>query len=528
MRTKNLLLTLATLSVFTITQLKSYSQTPGVGIGTTSPHTSALLDLTSNQQGFLPPRMTIAERNSITNPAKGLVVFTNDDSSFHFFDGTWRKLMTDREAWGMNGNAANPLAFIGTTNAMDLYFKVNNQSRVVLNQKGRLALYGNQDNLLIGMASGEALTTGHLNHFVGSFAGSSTTTGSYNWCSGYAAGANLTTGSRNYLSGNWAGATLDTGSYNHFAGIHAGFANVGGSFNHFDGYGAGSNNVGSISGGVEYGSYNYFSGFNAGLSNLSGGRNTLVGNFANVTRDSLFNAGAIGFDARVAQSNSFVIGGTGVRKVNVGIGTQAPQKTLDVQSGATHSDVAIFRSTGGFGQIFVTQGTNITDLGADGGGGYVGTNDGETENFRIRTGATTRMYFQHSTGNVGVGTFSPAEKLHVAGNLVVDGSINNESLQTPVFQPGWSNYGGAFGNASYYKDKENRVHLDGLAQTSSIPVNSVIFNLPPGYRPPHLLIFMVLNNTNMTRIDIYPDGNVRVPVGVPGWFNLTGISFRSI
>lgn len=46
-----------------------------VGIGTSSPDASALLDLNSTNQGLLPPRMTEAQRNTIATPAAGLIVW---------------------------------------------------------------------------------------------------------------------------------------------------------------------------------------------------------------------------------------------------------------------------------------------------------------------------------------------------------------------------------------------------------------------------------------------------------------------
>jgi len=46
-----------------------------VGIGTTSPSTSALLDVTSTTKGFLPPRMTTTQINAIGTPAAGLIVY---------------------------------------------------------------------------------------------------------------------------------------------------------------------------------------------------------------------------------------------------------------------------------------------------------------------------------------------------------------------------------------------------------------------------------------------------------------------
>jgi uncharacterized protein (TIGR02145 family) len=53
-----------------------------VGIGTTNPDSSALLELKSTNSGFLPPRMTFAQRNAIVSPAAGLMIYCTDcDSS---------------------------------------------------------------------------------------------------------------------------------------------------------------------------------------------------------------------------------------------------------------------------------------------------------------------------------------------------------------------------------------------------------------------------------------------------------------
>jgi hypothetical protein len=49
-----------------------------LGIGTTSPSASAILDVTSTTKGFLPPRMTNAQRTAISSPAVGLIVYCTD------------------------------------------------------------------------------------------------------------------------------------------------------------------------------------------------------------------------------------------------------------------------------------------------------------------------------------------------------------------------------------------------------------------------------------------------------------------
>ena len=64
-----------------------------VGIGTTTPAASSLLDVTSTTKGFLPPRMTTTQINAISSPAAGLVVYNTTLAVLCFYDGTgWKKV----------------------------------------------------------------------------------------------------------------------------------------------------------------------------------------------------------------------------------------------------------------------------------------------------------------------------------------------------------------------------------------------------------------------------------------------------
>jgi len=67
---KKLLLTLS----ITLLSIVVFSQ--NVGIGTNTPQ--AILDVVSTTNGFLPPRMTFAQRAAIVNPAQGLIVYCTD------------------------------------------------------------------------------------------------------------------------------------------------------------------------------------------------------------------------------------------------------------------------------------------------------------------------------------------------------------------------------------------------------------------------------------------------------------------
>lgn len=77
---KSRILTLA----FTLVTAIGFAQ---IGIGTTSPDASAVLDMTSTTQGVLIPRMTTAQRTAITSPAIGLQVYDTDTKAIWFYNG---------------------------------------------------------------------------------------------------------------------------------------------------------------------------------------------------------------------------------------------------------------------------------------------------------------------------------------------------------------------------------------------------------------------------------------------------------
>ncbi len=72
------------------------------------PNASAALDITSTIQGFLPPRMTGAQRDAIVNPAQGLMLYCTNCGTKgepEYYDGT---------AWvNLIGGAAAPVPTVG-------------------------------------------------------------------------------------------------------------------------------------------------------------------------------------------------------------------------------------------------------------------------------------------------------------------------------------------------------------------------------------------------------------------------------
>jgi len=65
-----------------------------VGVGTTTPDASAMLDVSSTTQGLLLPRLTAAQRTAIARPATGLLLYQTDaPAGFYFYDGSaWTAL----------------------------------------------------------------------------------------------------------------------------------------------------------------------------------------------------------------------------------------------------------------------------------------------------------------------------------------------------------------------------------------------------------------------------------------------------
>ena len=62
------------IQLFLLTSSFLYAQ---VGIGTTIPDTSSILDISSNSKGFLMPRLTTVERDAISLPAVGLMIYNS-------------------------------------------------------------------------------------------------------------------------------------------------------------------------------------------------------------------------------------------------------------------------------------------------------------------------------------------------------------------------------------------------------------------------------------------------------------------
>ncbi len=628
-----------------LTGLTAFSQ--NVGIGTVTPDPTAILDLSATGKGILVPRMDSATRNAIAGPARGLLVYDSSCRAFFVNRGTadnpdWKQLLSIADGWGTRGNTGTDTAinFIGPADNMPLHLAANGMKVIKLNAAnatyyfgkgaGRRNVSGNNniavgDSAMAGSltasqsialgqysmkdATGGAnigignralqLITGSNNIGIGNFSLQMAQQGYNNIGIGQSSLANNNGGNDNTGIGHFSLYVNKTGKYNTALGNYSLFNNDSTNNNTAVGYYALTN--ARLPGGN-----NTAVGTSAAWQLEKGSDNTALGYFATPNTHLFtvdrYNSSAIGAYAMADCNNCLVLGSVagvngGSSNIQVGIGITTPAYTLDVRSPDNNVTLAHFRNGSGYGQIYVSNGTGRVDLGVDENGGYAGTN--LPGDFRIRTGATNRMFFRQSDGYIGIGTLNPSaqlsvysaqkdvlqlesgsvngtgltlkngnaplarwtlqngqngkfrillndnavpftiddqtqfvgigtdnpsEKLELAGNLKLSGTILTESLQSFFLINNWVNYGAGFGIATYYRDKQNIIRLAGLVKNGTSPV---VATLPPAYRPAAELIFTIVSGTSFARLDIRQNGDVEL-IGPysNAYVSLDGIAFR--
>ena len=307
-------------------------------------NTSAMLDVKSTTKGVLIPRVTSAQRTSISTPATGLLVFDTTVGSFYFYTGsTWTNL-TSGISSGILGYTATDKVYladvndkfgVGTTTPFgkmevksDVGLGANDPIFQVINNNGDTVFAVYQQGVRVNVEDGVGKATGSKGGFaVGGFSPSKglvtneflrvtpdsvriyieddvvKAAGSKG---GFAVGgfspAKTTITNymditpNNYFIGHESGMSLTTGLHNSVMGYQAAKANTTGSYNIFIGYQSGISNlkgtnntfVGYLSGYTNNiggcagscSSNNTFIGSESGFSNNDGGGNTFLGNEA--------------------------------------------------------------------------------------------------------------------------------------------------------------------------------------------------------------------------------------------------------
>ncbi len=304
---------LATLAIIPVDRL--LAQGFALNISGSRADTSAMLDVSSTSKGFLPPRMTIAQRNAILLPAQGLQIFQTDSiPGIYYYNGSAWVGAASNTCWGLKGNASTipAINFIGTTDNNPLRLKTNNVWAGELNPSTGNVSYGanaglsattGYSNVAIGNGALKLNTTKNnlvavgdsalfsnnggtgWNTAVGSKALYANTTGSNNTAIGYNTLKSNTSGADNTAAGIRSLHNNTAGDYNTAYGANTLFNNSTGSNNSAFGSASLSNSTtGSFCSAfgvnsllVNNGSYNTALGVNSLLSNTTASYNTGTG-----------------------------------------------------------------------------------------------------------------------------------------------------------------------------------------------------------------------------------------------------------
>ncbi len=263
----------------------------GIGIGTNTPDSSAVLDITHANKGLLIPRMSTTSINAINIPAKGLLVYDSLINQFKVNIGTPAspnfQPIGPGNAWNIVGNTGiNPAnQFIGNTDNQPLRFRINNI------QAGEL--HPATGNIFWGMRSGAANTSGFSNVAIGTDALNLNTNKS-----------NLVAVGDSALFHNGQGSAASADGINNTAvGSKSLYSNTKGNSNTSIGEHALFSNT--------TGNNNTAAGALALSVNTGGFQNTAIGNFALQNNTTGSDLTAIGVDALFSNTTGFVNTATG-------------------------------------------------------------------------------------------------------------------------------------------------------------------------------------------------------------------------
>jgi hypothetical protein len=346
---------------------------------------SAMLDVKSTTGGILIPRMTQTQRNNISSPATGLLVYQTDNTDgFYYYDGAgWNYIGAPDNDWTVNGNdlynnnsgnvgigtnspgakleVAGHIWQTGTGNSVFLGESAgaaddlsDNVNVFVGKQAGQSNTSG-ENNVAIGMQALLANTSGVRNIAIGS-ASSWFSNGSGNISIGHSTSANNLDGSYNTVLGTWAFKAFQHSSYNTALGFNAigDFQAIPWALGYYSGdrltavgYEAVFKNQG--------GERNTGVGYKALHENEDGNHNTAIGYGASENLDGLDNTTALGYGAEPTASNQVVLGNASVTQVKT-----AGAITIGGSNATTEAGTIRFDS--GTGHFYGYNGTSWVQL----------------------------------------------------------------------------------------------------------------------------------------------------------------------
>ncbi|MEO6638451.1 MAG: tail fiber domain-containing protein, partial [Ginsengibacter sp.] len=429
---KNILLFL----LITIACPATYSQS--VGIGTTAPDNSALLELKATDKGFLPPRMTAVEKALIPSPKPGLMIYQTDGTKgLYVYDGSvWVTVSGSpgtSNGWSITGNSGTLPAsnFIGTTDNQPLKFRVNNLPSGEINPISGNTVFGinalikittGSENTAIGLSSMNANTMGYDNTAIGSASLFSNIDGRYNTAIGSATLNSNQHGDFNTALGSFSLNSNLTGNSNVALGAFSLYSNTTGYSNVAIGnnalyYNTSNSGLVAIGDSALYtnaknatlptegfrnialgskalyanntGSANSATGFNALTNNTSGAANSAYGTYALFSNQTGSANNAFGFDA---------LGNSTFGSDNTATGYYA---LLGNTTGSQNS---------AFGSRATVASSNLNNATA------IGANAQANCSNCMILGSVNTINGATSSTNIGIGVTNPQAKVHISPN----------------------------------------------------------------------------------------------------------------
>jgi hypothetical protein len=147
-------------------------QNIGINTSGANPDNAAMLDIVSTNKGLLIPRVALSATNSnapITSPVTSLLVYNTVTASsgatevipgYYYWTGSeWTRINNGGAAgWGLTGNSNTNqfINFVGTTDNINLSFRTNNVTKLVITTKGQLVPTNTGNSVLIGNNAGNS------------------------------------------------------------------------------------------------------------------------------------------------------------------------------------------------------------------------------------------------------------------------------------------------------------------------------------------------------------------------------------
>lgn len=324
----------------------AYSQ---VGINTTTPNPSSMLEISSSNKGILIPRVSLTstiDNTTIASPAISLLVYNLSSTAdvtpgFYYWDTVWKPISSGGSStggeWKLTGNTIAATDYIGSNNFFPVVLKTNSTQVTRLHPNGGVAIGINaaaNDNNSVAIGSNASATASNEALALGRSANAS--------------------GFRSAAVGNGAISSNNDAIALGFAANASGFRATALGYQS-----AGSNND-VLALGYQAAASGYQS-TAIGSNSISSNNNTVaIGHTANASglyasaigygsNASGQQATAIGFNASTTQADAIVLGNSANANNKVGIGTNTPDERLHVAG-----SIKIVDGTQGAGKVLTS------------------------------------------------------------------------------------------------------------------------------------------------------------------------------